>query len=223
MGNFLPLKAAAARLLFVALLGLGCLLANPQFVHAGPVKQTVADKVVDTLKTAFNNMDLNACLALMTDDAMVLVVNPSDLATGTLTKDTLTYTGKQGAQSEVANFFSINFTNGFTIWSTNFKTTDSSFSGPMQLAIRDFVIETDVQATLEGGKIKKLVITDKSISKKSAPVPSNAPSTGVGGESASGNQSPLLVGGFIVFALSGLGSLTGLVILSKKEKRARKL
>lgn len=207
---------------FVFMVGLFLVAVAPQLVQATPARQTVADNVVKALTTAFNAKDLNACLALMTDDAMVTVVNPSDLANATLTRDTLTYKGKLGSQPQLANFFNINFTNGFIIWSTNFKSTDTSFNGPMQLAIRDFVIDTDVQGTLEGGKIKTLVITDKNITKKAAQpviVPIKAPMTGLEAASPAASQSPTYLGWVYVFAITGTMSLVGLILLRKWHPR----
>ena len=218
-----PVQAGSSILLagLFALTYLFLLAIPAQAALAQPVGQATADDVVKALTKNFNAKDLNACLDLMTDDAMVMVVNPSDLATGTLSKDTLTYKGKQGPQSQIANFFTINFTNGFTIRSTNFKSTPTSFNGPMQLAIRDFVVETDVQGTLEGGKIKTLVITDKSISQnagQAAPIPSKSPATGAGTESLSQAQRPApLPGWSLAFAASGILSLIGLR-LSRKRK-----
>ncbi len=189
----------------------------PQFAQAQPSEQTTADNVIKALTKAFNAMDLNGCLALMTDDAVVKVVNPSDLANVTLTNTTLTYTGKQGTQSQVANFFNINFTNGFSIWATNFKYTDTLFAGPMQLAIRNFVIETEVEGTLVDGKIKTLVITDKSITVKVQPatMPASVPSTGLGQANQVTDQTYLQ--SMYVFAATSLFSLIGLLLLRRPK------
>jgi hypothetical protein len=203
-------------LVVVGLLVWAGLSATPaRLALAGPVEQTAADTVISALTKSFNAKDLNGCLTLMTDDAMVKVVNPSDLASVSLTNQTLTYNGKVGPQSELANFFSSNFTNGFTIWSTNFKTTDTTFNGPMQLAIRNFVVETEVTGTLEGGKIKTMVITDKSIA-VNPNQPSTMPGTGEGGlQSADRVQADTSSSGFIL-VLFGASALLGLVLLRKK-------
>lgn len=212
-------KLGLAGLLIGGLLVYAGFAAVPaHYALAGPANQTAADTVISALTKSFNAKDLNGCLALMADDGMVSVVNPSDLASVKLTNQTLTYKGKVGAQSELANFFSSNFTNGFTIWSTNFKTTDTSFNGPMQLAIRNFVVETEVAGTLEGGKIKTMVITDKSIAVNPNPpvtMPGNAPATGEGGGQAA-DRLPA-ASSILGIALAFIGSLglLGLVLLRK--------
>jgi hypothetical protein len=214
-------KTGLCGLLLVILLvcaGLSAVPARPAL--AGPVKQTAADIVISALTKSFNAKDLNGCLTLMTDDAMVTVVNPSDLASVSLTNQTLTYNGKVGPQSELANFFSSNFTNGFTIRSTNFKTTDTTFNGPMQLAIRNFVVETEVTGTLEGGKIKTMVITDKSIAVKqnpAAPMPGKAPATGQGGLSPADRGQPDASSIVFILLLIGASGLLGLVLVRKKS------
>lgn len=218
---------SGSRVSIIAFMALGLaallfvLVSGPQLALARPVSQTTGDTIVSSLTNAFNAKDLNSCLALMTDDAMVKVVNPSDIATGKLTNDTLTYTGKQGLQSQLSNFFTVNFTNGFTIKSTNFKTTNTSFSGPMQLAIRNFVVETDVAATLEGGKIKTLVITDKSISASGSqpgPVPSSSPATGTGGRDLTVSESQIRTSAIFLLVVTGTTSLFGLGWLKRRRK-----
>jgi hypothetical protein len=212
-------KPGMVGLVLVSLLICAGLSAVPaRFALAGPAEQTAADIAISALTKSFNAKDLNGCLTLMTDDAMVKVINPSDLASVSLTNQTLTYNGKVGPQSELANFFSSNFTNGFTIWSTNFKTTDTTFNGPMQLAIRNFVVETEVTGTLEGGKIKTMVITDKSIA-VNPNQPSTMPGTGEGGlQSADRVQADASSSGFIL-VLIGASALLGLVLLRKKSSQ----
>jgi hypothetical protein len=209
-------KPGMVGLLLVSLLMCAGLSAVPaRLALAGPVEQTAADIVISALTKSFNAKDLDGCLTLMTDDAMVSVINPSDLASVSLTNQTLTYKGKIGPQSELANFFSSNFTNGFTIWSTNFKTTDTTFNGPMQLAIRNFVVETEVTGTLEGGKIKTMVITDKSIG-VNPNQPSTMPGTGQGGLQAADRAQPDASSSGFVLVLIGASALLGLVLLRKK-------
>jgi hypothetical protein len=214
-------KTGLCGLLLVCLLvcaGLSAVPARPAL--AGPVEQTAADIVISALTKSFNAKDLNGCLTLMTDDAMVTVVNPSDLASVSLTNQTLTYNGKVGPQSELANFFSSNVTNGFTIWSTNFKTTDTTFNGPMQLSIRNFVVETEVTGTLEGGKIKTMVITDKSIAvnqNPAAPMPGKAPATGGGGLQAADRSQPGIASSAFILLLIGASGFLGLVLLRRKS------
>jgi hypothetical protein len=228
-------KHILSELFMVGLLAFALLLVPTQTAHAGPARQSASDDILKKLTQTFNDKDLNGSLALMADNAMVSVVNPSDIASGTLVNGAkLVYEGKQGAQSQLANFFSTNFSNGFTIGSTNFKTTATTFNGPMQLAIRNFLIDTEVDGTFEAGKIKTLVITEKNISlnKPAAPaapaapapvskpinMPVNSPATGIGdSEFSIGEGSGLLYLGF-VFALTGCASLAALYLLKKPRK-----
>lgn len=199
----------------VVLLGLTML--PIQIAAAKPIQPTAGEAVSKNLVKSFNAQDLTACLALMTDDAVVTVHNPSDIFSGTLSKETFTYKGKNGVQSEVANFFASNFTNGFAIRSTSLTTSEGTFKGSMQLAIRGFLVETEVEATLDTGKIKTLVIIDKSISPFPPTGAALLPATGAGfASTGDGGSLNYRVWG-LVFALAAVAGLSGLVYTQRRS------